>query len=175
MNEYKPPVAGSPSRAKSMVNAVFAKAIIPSVAPLKSELDALYSAFELDPNHLTCVYCGKDASEWDHLNAVIVEKELSGYFTEINNLVPSCGHCNQSKGNKSWETWFDKKFENIDGSDTRKSKLIQFTKTNPAKKVNVTRIKEDTAYQEYEAVKVKINELLDHAATLLTKIPLPKP
>ena len=30
---------------------------------------------------------------------------ISGYISEIHNLVPACGKCNQSKGNKYWKTW----------------------------------------------------------------------
>ena len=29
----------------------------------------------------------------------------TGYISEIHNLVPACGKCNQSKGNKHWLTW----------------------------------------------------------------------
>ena len=33
------------------------------------------------------------------------EKKPTGYITEIHNLVPACGKCNQSKGNKPWKDW----------------------------------------------------------------------
>ena len=29
----------------------------------------------------------------------------TGFITEIANLVPACGKCNQSKGNKPWRDW----------------------------------------------------------------------
>jgi hypothetical protein len=29
----------------------------------------------------------------------------TGYISEIQNLIPSCGKCNQSKGNKDWWIW----------------------------------------------------------------------
>ena len=32
-------------------------------------------------------------------------REVSHYVAEIANLVPSCGKCNQSKGNKAWRVW----------------------------------------------------------------------
>ena len=31
----------------------------------------------------------------------------TGYISEIHNLVPACGKCNQSKGNKHWADWID--------------------------------------------------------------------
>lgn len=36
----------------------------------------------------------------------LVDKQRpTGYISEIHNLVPACGKCNQSKGNKHWLTW----------------------------------------------------------------------
>ena len=52
-----------------------------------------------------CAYCGGVASEWDHLRPLVKDKKPTGYISEIHNLVPSCGKCNQSKGNKEWKTW----------------------------------------------------------------------
>jgi hypothetical protein len=34
-----------------------------------------------------------------------MNRRPTGYISEIANLVPSCGKCNQSKGNKSWRDW----------------------------------------------------------------------
>lgn len=51
------------------------------------------------------MYCGDKKSEWDHFRAVVKERNPTGYITEIANLVPACGKCNQSRGNKDWEKW----------------------------------------------------------------------
>lgn len=32
-------------------------------------------------------------------------KTADGFISEIPNLVPACGTCNQSKGNKQWKAW----------------------------------------------------------------------
>ena len=56
-------------------------------------------------NGVVCAYCGDPATEWDHLNAIIKDKKPTGYFTEIHNLVPACGKCNQSKRNQPWREW----------------------------------------------------------------------
>lgn len=45
-------------------------------------------------------YCGEQYKEWDHLNSLVENKRPTGYILEIHNLVPACGGCNQSKGNK---------------------------------------------------------------------------
>ena len=33
------------------------------------------------------------------------KKKATGYITELSNLIPACGKCNQSKGNKYWSDW----------------------------------------------------------------------
>lgn len=43
--------------------------------------------------------------EWDHLRPIIQGKKPTGYITEIANLVPACGKCNQSKGGSDWKAW----------------------------------------------------------------------
>jgi hypothetical protein len=51
------------------------------------------------------VYCG--ATEWDHFRPLVLGKRPTGYISEIKNLVPACGKCNQSKGNKNWKEWIE--------------------------------------------------------------------
>src|SRR5437879_2441877 len=45
------------------------------------------------------------ASEWDHLRPIVDNMRPTGFISEIANLVPSCGKCNQSKRNAYWKTW----------------------------------------------------------------------
>lgn len=54
---------------------------------------------------MTCAYCGDTPSEWDHFFSVVSGKQPTGFITEVYNLVPSCGKCNQSKGSKNWKEW----------------------------------------------------------------------
>jgi hypothetical protein len=42
---------------------------------------------------------------WDHLRPLVKNKLPTGYISEIRNLVPSCGPCNQSKGASDWRAW----------------------------------------------------------------------
>jgi hypothetical protein len=39
------------------------------------------------------------------LAAIVVKQRPTGYISEIANLVPACGKCNQSKGNSPWRKW----------------------------------------------------------------------
>jgi hypothetical protein len=61
----------------------------------------------MSPDTFQCAYCGSAASEWDHLRPLVMNKKPTGYISEIRNLVPSCGKCNQSKGNKEWKVWIN--------------------------------------------------------------------
>ena len=45
------------------------------------------------------------ATEWDHLRPIVKDKRPTGQISNIYNLVPSCGKCNQSKGNSDWSRW----------------------------------------------------------------------
>jgi 5-methylcytosine-specific restriction endonuclease McrA len=95
-------------RSSSITNA-FINAIIPVIDPTEEEeLEAL-RILEIDPRNICCAYCGAKATEWDHLRPIISNQEPTGYITEIANLVPSCGKCNQSKGKSYWRTWMEGK------------------------------------------------------------------
>ena len=91
-------------RSSSLTNA-FINGIIPVIQPTEAEeLEAL-RILGIDPVDIRCAYCGDKSTEWDHLRPIITNQEPTGYITEIANLVPSCGKCNQSKGKSSWRAW----------------------------------------------------------------------
>ena len=91
-------------RSSSITNA-FINSIIPVVVPSAEEVQQALKILKMTPATFQCAYCGGVASEWDHLRPLVKDKKPTGYISEINNLVPSCGKCNQSKGNKEWKTW----------------------------------------------------------------------
>lgn len=70
--------------------------------------DEVYEALrilEIDPEDVRCAYCDDKFTEWDHLRPLVMGQRPTGYISEIANLVPACGKCNQSKGNKPWRAW----------------------------------------------------------------------
>lgn len=91
-------------RSSSITNA-FVNSIIPVVPPSSADIKKALEILEMTPDTLQCVYCGGFVSEWDHLRPLVKNKMPTGYISEIHNLVPSCGKCNQSKGNKEWKAW----------------------------------------------------------------------
>jgi 5-methylcytosine-specific restriction endonuclease McrA len=101
-----PRPANVTGRASSITNA-FINAIVPTIQPSEEEeLEAL-RILGISPDDIRCAYCGDLASEWDHLRPIISNQEPTGYITEIANLIPSCGKCNQSKGKTHWRTWME--------------------------------------------------------------------
>jgi len=93
-------------RSSSITNA-FVNAIIPVIVPSEEEERTALEILEIAPGDLRCSYCGDKSTEWDHLRPIINDQKPTGYITEIANLVPSCGKCNQSKGKSPWRTWME--------------------------------------------------------------------
>ena len=91
-------------RSSSITNS-FVQSLIPEIQPTHAEVGEALSILEIDAEDPTCAYCGDATTEWDHLRPLVRDKMPTGFISEIGNLVPSCGKCNQSKGNKPWRNW----------------------------------------------------------------------
>lgn len=89
-------------RTSSITNS-FVNGIIPVIPPTNDEVREALAVLGMD--RVVCAYCGDPATEWDHFRPLVVAKKPTGYISEIHNLVPACGKCNQSKGNKEWRKW----------------------------------------------------------------------
>ncbi len=105
-------------RSSSITNS-FINSIIPVIEPNDGEVKTALEILGMNRDTFQCSYCGSSATEWDHLRPLVKDKKPTGYVSEIHNLVPACGKCNQSKGNKAWETWI-----NSDAKLSPKSKKI---------------------------------------------------
>jgi hypothetical protein len=89
----------------STIRGSFIKAIIPTIVPTDQEVEEAMKILRQNQDELFCSYCGDKASEWEHFRPIVTDKSPTGYVTEIYNLVPSCGKCNQSKRSEYWKTW----------------------------------------------------------------------
>jgi hypothetical protein len=89
------------ARSSSITNS-FINAVIPTVTPTDTDIVDALRILEMSPADVRCAYCGDKATEWDHLRPLVVRQKPTGYISEIGNLIPACGKCNQSKGNKPW-------------------------------------------------------------------------
>src|SRR5260370_172272 len=99
-----PAVATLVSRKSSITNACV-NTLIPQIVPSLEEIEQALKILGMDLADVRCAYCGDKMTEWDHLRPLVVKQRPTGYISEIGNLVPACGKCNQSKGNSSWREW----------------------------------------------------------------------
>ncbi len=101
--------------------------------PTEEQVKEALSILDMLDNY-QCSYCGAVATEWDHLRPLVLNKKPTGYISEIHNLVPACGKCNQSKGNKEWRQWMlsdaklSPKTKAIRDIDARIKKLANYEK-----------------------------------------------
>jgi hypothetical protein len=102
---FRMPLGQSIKGRKTTVTNAFVNALIPAIYPSADEIRTAIHILGLNARDLRCSYCGDKASEWDHLRPLVVNRRPTGYISEIANLVPACGKCNQSKGNSNWREW----------------------------------------------------------------------
>lgn len=102
---FRMPAAQTMVARKSSVTNAFVNAVIPIIPPTHAEIEKALCILGMTHEDVRCAYCGDRATEWDHLRPLVVDRRPTGYISEIANLVPACGKCNQSKGNKHWRKW----------------------------------------------------------------------
>lgn len=89
----------------SSITAAFFQTITPVVVPSDAEVEEALAVLGMVRGSCRCAYCGDQRTEWEHFRPIVKGRQPTGYITEIANLVPACGKCNQSKGNKNWKEW----------------------------------------------------------------------
>lgn len=105
MSAFRMPKPVKITGLSSSVTKSFVNGIIPCINPTEEEVRNALLVLGMTAESVRCAYCGGDCTEWDHLKPLISSKAPTGYISEIHNLVPSCGKCNQSKGNREWREW----------------------------------------------------------------------
>jgi HNH endonuclease len=104
-NLFRMPVPIKITGRTSTITNAFVNAIIPSIRPSIEQIREALRILGMTEQSFRCAYCGDQQTEWDHLRPLVRDKRPTGYISEIHNLVPCCGKCNQSKGNKEWRVW----------------------------------------------------------------------
>ena len=103
--DFQLPSPGRIDGRSSSITAAFFTAITPVIEPADAEVDQALAILGMAPRQCVCAYCGGAKTEWDHFLPIVKKQRPTGYITELVNLVPSCGKCNQSKGNTYWHEW----------------------------------------------------------------------
>ena len=162
-------------RTSSVTNS-FVNGIIPCIKPMPEEIDECLSILGLDPDNLTCIYCGDKSSEWDHFRPIVKEKRPTGYISEIANLVPSCGKCNQSKSGSDWKMWMlseaseSPKSRSIHDIEKRIKRLEDFEQWKQVLQINFEDTIGQKLWHEYWTVHDKIHALMREAQLVQNKI-----
>ena len=162
-------------RSSSITNA-FINAIIPVIEPTEAEeLEAL-QILGMSPGDIRCCYCGDKSTEWDHLRAIISNQEPTGYITEIANLVPACGKCNQSKGKSYWRTWMEgnaklsPKSRGIADIEERIARLSAYEAWREPKKIDFAAVVGPEMWQRHRTNWRSVLDLLKASQELASEI-----
>ena len=162
-------------RSSSITNA-FVNSIIPIIKPTENDIKESLHVLGMTPDSIECSYCGAKYTEWDHLRPLVVNKMPTGYVSEIQNLVPSCGKCNQSKGNKEWLTWIisdaklSPKSKNIQNLDERIEKLKNYNSWREPTKIDFQNIVEKSLWETHWSNCSQVHERLINAQKTSDKI-----
>ncbi len=103
--DFDLPSRGRVDGRTSSITAAFFQAITPVIPPSDDDVAEALAVLGMTTGNCRCAYCGDPRTEWDHFRPIVKGRLPTGYITEIANLVPACGKCNQSKGNKNWKEW----------------------------------------------------------------------
>ena len=154
---------------KSTITNAFVCAIIPVIEPTAEDIEQALEILAIDPVDLRCAYCGDRATEWDHLRPLVKNRRPTGFISEIGNLVPSCGKCNQSKGNSDWERWmrssaakWSPTSRRVSGTEGRIERLREYERWRPEPPVDFPGIVGDDAWEAYW-------KRLDHVDAMLAE------
>ena len=126
----------------STITNSFVNGIIPVIEPRDDEILSVLTVLEMDPEDVRCSYCGDPHTEWDHFEPIVSNKRPTGFVSEIANLVPACGKCNQSKSGRRWRDWIEgpaarsPKTRGIPDLQKRISRLERFEATFTRRRIN---------------------------------------
>jgi len=151
---------------KSSITNVFVNSLVPVIPPTIDEIEEALAILGIEPNDMRCAYCGNKASEWDHLRPLVLQRRPTGFVSEIANLVPACGKCNQSKGNKPWRAWmlsnarWSPTSRGLEGVAERVVRLEAFERWRSPTKVDFESIVGTNDWTTYWSLCEKVNEEL---------------
>lgn len=162
-------------RTSSITNS-FVNGIIPIIEPSEEEIKTALEILGMDERTICCAYCGDSYTEWDHLRPLVVNKTATGYVSEIHNLVPACGKCNQSKGNQNWHSWMysnaalSPNSRKIIDIDERSERLSRYEKWGTPLKVDIEAIVGKYKWEKHWQNCENIKDLMQESQILSDEI-----
>ena len=128
--------------------------------------EALTLLGEKNLDVLTCVYCDAPATTWDHLEALVRDKQPSGAGHTLGNLVPACRTCNSQLGNKPWEAWLALRNAPPGRADAIRAYQGRFR--SGGKRLAVRELTSEET-QRFWAIDSEIRELMSEADRIVAK------
>lgn len=162
-------------RTSSITNA-FVNGIIPCIMPSESEIRKVLEVLDMNEHTISCAYCGDKYTEWDHFRPLIRNKRQTGYISEIHNLVPACGKCNQSKGNNNWKEWIlsfaklSPKTRNTENLDLKIARLEKYEAWSKPTKVDFEALVGKDIWAQHWANCEKLHEMMKESQKLSDNI-----
>ena len=169
---FKMPNPVKISQRSSTITNSFVNAIGFIRKPSEEEILSALKKLDLKKDKMECIYCGGEYSEWDHLRPLVENGKPTGYITEIQNLVPACGKCNQSKGNKYWKDWINSdakqspKSKNISDLTRRIEKLVEYENWKKPTKINYELIVGKELWEQHWNNLSQIRKLMETSQNL---------
>lgn len=169
MKAFRMPAVQTMVSRKSSITNAFVNAVIPTIVPTPQEIGEALTILGMSHEDVRCAYCGDKSTEWDHLRPLVRNRRPTGFISEIANLVPSCGKCNQSKGNKPWKAWLMSSARlsptgrGVAGIEERVEALHRYEKWRPPTQIDFTSILGAEEWERYWALCEAVNEDLRKA------------
>lgn len=164
----------------SSIRNVFVAAVIPMVRPRGAEVGRVLDILGLHADDLCCAYCGDRATEWDHLRPLVKNGRPTGYPSSIQNLVPACGKCNQSKGKSDWKVWMLSKARlspatrGVKDLPVRVRRLEEYEEWAKCRQLNIESLVDSQTWERYyslqEDILTKMREAQEVAILLAKQV-----
>ena len=173
---FKMPNAVKISGRVSSITNSFINGIIPCISPSDSDISEALEVLGMDATTICCSYCGDRYTEWDHFRPLIEGKKATGYISEIQNLVPSCGKCNQSKGNRHWRDWItgpaslSPTSRKVPHLETRIAYLAEFENWRPPTRIDFAEIVGLQLWDEYSRTRDELEVTMQQAQELSSRV-----
>lgn len=174
--DFDLPSPGSIKGRASSITTAFIQAIVPVVEPTTDEIVEALEILGMQSGGCVCAYCGDPRTEWDHFRPLVTSQRPTGYITEIANLVPACGKCNQSKGGKYWRDWITStakrspKTRGISDLDERIGRLERYENWRTPHKVDFEALVGPELYAQHWTNWHELLQLMDRAQKLAAQL-----
>lgn len=173
--DFKLPKATSYSSITSSITKAFVDSIVLARKPTNEEYDEYMKIFPLTKEgKKECAYCGGPFKYYEHFRPLVEGKLPSGYGSDIYNLVPSCGGCNEGKHGDNWKTYMEKRtlVDDPESHKLRYQRLEAYEEWGEGKvvKVDFREVIGDKDWDRYLFDKERIHALLRECYELQKQI-----